>query len=149
MSVLVYAESSEGKFKKVAFEATSYGKKVAEQLGTNLVVLTINASDSSELNTYGAEKVLNVSNDSLKILSDKVVANVIKQAAEKENSSVVIVDSSANGLSVAPMAAVNLNAGYASNTVGLPSSTNPFIVKRKAFSNKGFNFTEVISRFLR
>ena len=143
MSVLVYAESSEGKFKKVAFEATSYGKKVAEQLGTNLVVLTINASDSSELNTYGAEKVLNVSNDSLKILSDKVVANVIKQAAEKENSSVVIVDSSANGLSVAPMAAVNLNAGYASNTVGLPSSTNPFIVKRKAFSNKGFNFTEV------
>tara|TARA_B110000908_G_C10245909_1_gene448774 strand:- start:140 stop:1102 length:963 start_codon:yes stop_codon:yes gene_type:complete len=143
MSVLVYAESTEGKFKKVAFEATSYGKKVAEQLGTNLVVLTINASDSSELNTYGAEKVLNVSNDSLKILSDKVVANVIKQAAEKENSSVVIVDSSANGLSVAPMAAVNLNAGYASNTVGLPSSTNPFIVKRKAFSNKGFNFTEV------
>lgn len=143
MSVLVYAESSEGKFKKVAFEATSYGKKVAEQLGTNLVVLTINASDSSELNMYGAEKVLNVSNDSLKSLSAKVVANVIKQAAEKESSSIVIVDSSANGLNVAPMVAVNLNAGYASNAVALPNSTSPFIVKRKAFSNKGFNFTEV------
>jgi electron transfer flavoprotein alpha subunit len=143
MSVLVYAESSEGKFKKVAFEATSYGKKVAEQLGTNLVVLTINASDSSELNMYGAEKVLNVSNDSLKSLSTKVVANVIKQAAEKESSSIVIVDSSANGLNVAPMVAVNLNAGYASNAVALPNSTSPFIVKRKAFSNKGFNFTEV------
>jgi len=43
MSVLVLAETSEGKFKKSAFEATSYGKKVAEQLDTNLVVLAINS----------------------------------------------------------------------------------------------------------
>ena len=34
MSVLVYADSSEGKFKKTAFEVVSYGKKVAEQLGS-------------------------------------------------------------------------------------------------------------------
>ncbi len=143
MSVLVYAESSEGKFKKVALEVTSYGKKVAEQLGTNLVVLTINADDTSELNTYGAEKVLAVNNDALKGLNAKVVADVIKQAAAKENSSLVIIDSSANGLSVAPMVAVNMNAGYASNVVALPNSTSPFTVKRKAFSNKGFNFTEI------
>jgi len=45
MSVLVFAETSEGKFKKSAFEATSYGKKVAEQLGTNVVVLAINSSE--------------------------------------------------------------------------------------------------------
>ena len=45
MSVLVFADSSEGKFKKSAFEVVSYGKKVAEQLGT-VVVVTINASRS-------------------------------------------------------------------------------------------------------
>lgn len=143
MSVLVYAESSEGKFKKVALEVTSYGKKVAEQLGTKLVVLTINANDTSELNTYGAEKVLAVKNDTLKNLDAKVVANVIKQAADKENATVVVIDSSANGLSVAPMVAVNMNAGFASNVVALPNSTSPFTIKRKAFSNKGFNFTEI------
>ncbi len=143
MSVLVYAESSEGKFKKVAFEATSYGKQVAEQLGTNLVVLTINADDTSELNNYGAEKVLSVKNDGLKSLNAKVIANVIQQASEKEDATVIIVDSSANGLTVAPMVAVNLNAGYASNVVAAPSSTSPFVVKRKAFSNKAFNNTEI------
>ena len=143
MSVLVYAESSEGKFKKVALEATSYGKKVAEQLGTNLVVLTINADDTSELNKYGAEKILSVKNDALKSLIAKVIANVIKQASEKEDASVVIIDSSADGLTVAPMVAVNLNAGFASNVVSLPSSTSPFVVKRKAFSNKAFNNTEI------
>ena len=30
MSLLIYAESAEGKFKKVAFELASYAKKVAE-----------------------------------------------------------------------------------------------------------------------
>lgn len=143
MSVLVYAESSEGKFKKVAYEATSYGKKVAEQLGTNLVVLAINVDDSSALNTYGAEKIVSVQNDAFQNLNSKIVADVIKQVAEKENSEVVIIDSSTNGISLAPMVAVYLNAGYASNVAAAPSNTNPFTVKRKAFSSKAFNHTEI------
>ena len=143
MSVLILAETSEGKFKKSAFEATAYGKKVAEQLGTTTVVLAINSTNPSELYTYGAEKVLTVSNESLATFNAKVYANIIQQAAEKENSQIVIIDSSANGLYVAPMVAVNLNAGFASNVVALPSSTTPFTVKRKAFSSKGFNNTEI------
>ncbi|MFK5880308.1 MAG: electron transfer flavoprotein subunit alpha/FixB family protein [Flavobacteriaceae bacterium] len=143
MSVLVYAESSEGKFKKVAFEVTSYGKKVAEQLGTNLVVLTINVDDASALNTYGAEKIVSVKNDTFQNLNSKIVADVIKQVAEKENSEVVIIDSNTNGISLAPMVAVYLNAGYTSNVMGAPSNTNPFTVKRKAFSSKAFNYTEI------
>jgi hypothetical protein len=47
MSVLVFADSSEGKFKKSAFEVVSYGKKVAEQLGSNVVAVTINVADAS------------------------------------------------------------------------------------------------------
>ena len=58
---------------------------------------------------------------------------------KKKNATVVIIDSSVNGLYMAPIVAVNLEAGYASNVVALPSSTNPFIVKRKAFSNKAFS----------
>jgi len=139
MSVLVFAESSEGKFKKSSFELTSYGKKVAEQLGTNLVVLTINAAENETLYKYGAEKVLQVTSEVLATFNAKKVANVLKQAAEKENSKVVIVDSNANGLYLAPLVAVNLSAGFASNVMALPSSTSPFTVKRKAFSSKAFN----------
>lgn len=139
MSVLVFAESSEGKFKKSAFEVTSYGKKVAEQLGTNLVVLTLNATENEILYKYGAEKVLNVSNETLTTFNAKKIANIVKQAAEKENATVVIIDSNANGLYLAPLVAVNLKAGFASNVIALPSSTAPFVVKRKAFSSKAFN----------
>ena len=48
MSLLIYAESAEGKFKKVAFELASYAKKIAESLGTTLTAVTINAGDVSE-----------------------------------------------------------------------------------------------------
>ncbi|RBW54678.1 electron transfer flavoprotein subunit alpha/FixB family protein [Tenacibaculum sp. E3R01] len=144
MSVLVFADSTEGKFKKTAFEVVSYGKKVAEQLGTSLVTLTINGGDASELNTYGAENVVEVKNE-LSTFNAKSYASIIKQVAEAKEASVVVIDSSVDGLTVAPLVAVSLEAGYASNVVALPSDTTPFVVKRKAFSNKGFNNTEISS----
>ncbi|WP_435261373.1 electron transfer flavoprotein subunit alpha/FixB family protein [Tenacibaculum sp. nBUS_03] len=142
MSVLVFADSTEGKFKKTAFEVVSYGKKVAEQLGTSLVTLTINGGDASELNAYGAENVVEVKND-LATFNAKTYASIIKQVAEAKEAVAVIIDSSVDGLTLAPLLAVSLEAGYASNVVALPSSTAPFVVKRKAFSNKGFNNTEI------
>jgi electron transfer flavoprotein alpha subunit len=143
MSVLVFADSSEGKFKKTAFEVVSYGKKVAEQLGTNVIALTINASDSSELYNYGAEKVVSVSNDSLNTFNAKQYASVVTQVAAAESANVVVLDSTINGLYLAPIVAVNLEAGCVSNTVSLPSSTSPFSIKRKAFSNKAFSNTVI------
>jgi electron transfer flavoprotein alpha subunit len=52
MSILIYAESGEGKFKKVGFELDSYAKKVAEALGTTVTALTVNIRDVSELSKY-------------------------------------------------------------------------------------------------
>jgi len=65
MSILIYAESAEGKFKKVAFEIASYAKKVAESLGTTVTALTVNIENVSELSKYGVDKVLKVNNDKL------------------------------------------------------------------------------------
>ena len=143
MSVLVFADSTDGKFKKTAFEVVSYGKKVAQQLATNVVVVTINATDATELYAYGAEKVLAVSNEGLTTFNAKEYAAVLAQAASKENATIVVVDSSINGLYLSPLVAVSLDAGYASNTVSEPSNINPFTVKRKAFSNKAFSNTVI------
>ena len=145
MSVLVFAESSDGKFKKSAFEVVSYGKKLAEQMQSHLVVVTAFVSDVAILGSYGAEKVLVGNSDALKTSDGNVYAQFIAEAAKAENAQVVVIDSGANGAYVAPMVAVKLQAGYASNVVALPKSTSPFVVKRKAFSNKAFNFTELKS----
>ena len=141
MSVLVYTESDQGKFKKAALEAASYGKAVAEAMGTDLVALTFNANETSELGTYGVDKVLNVT--AVNTFNAKIYADVIKQAAEKEAATVVILSASADSRYIAPLLAVGLKAGYASNVVAAPSSLNPFVVKRTAFTNKAFCNTEI------
>ena len=141
MSVLVYTESDQGKFKKAALEAASYGKAVADAMGTNLVALTFNANDASELGTYGVEKVLNV--NTVSVFNAKIYADIIRQASEKEAASVVILSASADSRYIAPLLAVGLKAGYASNVVAAPSSLSPFVVKRTAFTNKAFCNTEI------
>jgi electron transfer flavoprotein alpha subunit len=143
MSILIYAESADGKFKKVAFELASYAKKVAESLSTTVTAITINASDVSELSKYGVDKVLKVNNDKLSNFTAKAYADVIKQAAEKENVKLVLLSSTTDSLYMAPLVSVALDAGFASNVVGLPVSLAPFQVKRTAFSNKAFNITEI------
>ena len=82
MSLLIYAESQDGKFKKVAFELASYAKKVAESLGTTVTAVTVNAGNVSELSKYGVDKVLKVSNDKLANFNAKAYADVVKQAAQ-------------------------------------------------------------------
>ncbi len=143
MSLLIYAESADGKLKKVALELASYAKKVAEMLGTSVTAVTVNANDVSELAKYGVDKVLKVTNDKLENFNAKAYADVVKQAAQKEGSKVVVLSSTTDSLYLAPLVSVGLEAGFASNVVSLPLGTSPFQVKRTAFSNKAFNITEI------
>ena len=143
MSLLIYAESADGKFKKVAFELASYAKKVAESLGTTVTAVTVNIANVSELSKYGVDKVLKVSNDKLANFNAKAYADIVKQAAQKEGSKVIVLSSTTDSLYLAPLVAVGLDAGFAPNVVGLPIATAPFQVKRTAFSNKAFNITEI------
>jgi electron transfer flavoprotein alpha subunit len=143
MSILIYAESADGKLKKVAFELASYAKKVADSLGTSVTAITINTNDVSELSNYGVDKVLKVTHSKLAGFTAKAYADAIKQAAQKENSPVIILSSTTDSLYLAPLVSVSLEAGFASNVVGLPQSLAPFQVKRNGFSNKAFVTTEI------
>ncbi|CAL65278.1 electron transfer flavoprotein subunit alpha/FixB family protein [Christiangramia forsetii] len=143
MSVLVYIESEQGKFKKASYEVASYAKGVAEKMGTSVTAVVFNAEDVSELGNYGVDKVLNINSDKLKNFNAEAYSDAVKQAAEKEGSKVVVLSQSANSKYLAPLLAVQLEAGYASNVVGLPESTDPFTVKRTAFTNKAFSFTKI------
>lgn len=143
MSILIYAESAEGKLKKVAFELASYAKKVAESIGTSVTAITINTNEVSELSNYGVDKVLKVNSTKLAGFTAKAYADAIKQAAQKENSQVILLSSTTDSLYLAPLVSISLDAGYASNVVGLPQNLSPFQVKRNGFSNKAFVTTEI------
>ncbi|KQC29893.1 electron transfer flavoprotein subunit alpha/FixB family protein [Flagellimonas eckloniae] len=145
MSVVVYTESDKGKFKKNAQEAASYAYKVAQELGESVTAISINADDDASLGNYGVSKVLKVTNDQLDTFNAKAYANILAQAAEAEGAKVLIVSSSADTKFLAPIVTAKLNAGYVPNVVAAPDSISPFVVKRTAFSNKGFAHTEITS----
>ncbi|WP_026898437.1 electron transfer flavoprotein subunit alpha/FixB family protein [Daejeonella oryzae] len=149
MSVLVYVENADGKFKKSTYEVISYAKTVADQLNTHLTAISIgdvSHEDLESLGKYGSAKVLNVSDEQLKTFVNQAYASVIAEAASKEGAKVVVLANSFTGKGLAPRIAVKLQAGLADSAVELPSTDDgKFIVKKTAFSGKAFAFIELTS----
>jgi len=149
MSVLVYVEQVEGKFKKSVYEAVSYAKAIADKTGTSLTAISIgNVADAelSALGKYGASKVLNVAAEELKTFVNQAYAAVIAEAAAKENAEMVVLSNSFSGKGLAPRIAVKLKAGLVDGAVELPVLENgKFSVKKSAFSGKAFAITALTS----
>ncbi len=141
MSVLVYTENWDGKFKKLSFELVSYAHEIAKMLGTSTVALSIGIVGDDELEklgNYGAEKILKVEDDRVNNLDNSAYTSIIAQAADKEDANVIVISHNNTGKAIAPRVSVRLKAGLASGVAALPSSTDPFIVKKKAFTGKAF-----------
>lgn len=140
MSVLVYTENWEGKFKKSTYEAISYAAGIAKMIGGTVTAVSVgNVADDmlSTLGKYGASKILKVSNSKLNTLAAQAYGIAISEAAKKENASVVVISQTYTGKAVAPRVSARLKAGLVSGAVALPSSANPFTVRKKCFSGKG------------
>jgi electron transfer flavoprotein alpha subunit len=145
MSVLVFAENWDGKFKKSTYEALSYGSELAKQSGgsvTAVVVGHVTEEDLKLLGKYGAQKVLYSKNDTLNALNPSAYASVIAHASQKENAKIIVLSYTYSGKSVAGRIAVKLKAGLVAGATALPSSLSPFTVRKKCFSGKGL--TDVV-----
>lgn len=143
MSVIILVEHTEQKIKKVSFETASYARKMADAQGVSVVAVAINLEDASSLGNYGVDKVVKINSESLKTFNAKAYSTVLSQVAQAESASYVVLSSTTDSLYTAPLVAVRLHAGYASNVVELPKSYAPFQVNRSAFSNKAFQITEI------
>ena len=141
MSVLVYTQNWDGKFKKSSFELVSYASKVADMLNVSVIALSIGAVENDELKklgNYGAGKILNVNNEQCKILDNQVYTNIISQVALKEKSSVIIISNNNEGKAIAPRLSVSLKAGIGSGVSKLPVNLNPFTVYKRTYSGNAY-----------
>jgi electron transfer flavoprotein alpha subunit len=149
MSVLVYVEQVDGKFKKSVFEAVSYAKAIADTQSTSLTAISIGNVEDSEiqnLGTYGASKVLRVTNNQVTDFVNQAYASIIAEAAKSESATIVVLSNSFSGKGLAPRVAVKLQAGLVDGAVELPNfDGGKFIVKKTAFSGKAFAHTELTS----
>lgn len=148
MSVLVYTENWDGKFKKLSFELVSYAHGVAQMMNTDAVVVSIGNADADEINklgAYGASKVIGVTDDRLKNLVNGAYSSIISQVAEAEGATVVVMSNNNSGKALAPRVSVKLKAGLVAGVSALPTSLDPFIIQKKAFTGKAFANVKVNS----
>ena len=141
MSILVYTENWEGKFKKLSFELISYAASLAKMTGTSVTAVSAGRVDDAELKKlgdYGAAKIVNVNNDQLATLDSQTYASVIAEVASKEGSKVIILANNNTGKAIAPRLSVRLKAGVGSGVSRLPLSLNPFTVYKRSYSGNAF-----------
>lgn len=141
MSVLLFAENSNGTFKKAVHEAASYAYELAEKLGTEVEAIAFGEfeeEDAENLGTYGVTKVHQVSNEGMNTFNDQVYAAVVAELAKEVEAQAVIMAQSYDGKALGPRLAVRLEGSLVSG-----ASTNPeiegdeFVMQRPVNSGKG------------
>ncbi|GAA0887024.1 electron transfer flavoprotein subunit alpha/FixB family protein [Sphingobacterium siyangense subsp. cladoniae] len=149
MSILVYVENTDGKFKKSAFEVVSYAKSIADNIQTDLVAISIGNVAGDELaglGKYGASKVLNVDNERLASFVNQAYASIIAEAVKSTGSKILVLSNSFSGKGLAPRIAAKLEASLADGALELPKiNGDKLTVKKTAFSNKAFATLELSS----
>lgn len=146
MSVLIFIENWEGKFKKLSFELVSYGTKLAEMLNTEVVALSVGKVENSELQKlekYGADRIISAENDRINVFDSQAYTSIITGFAKQENASVVLLSNNNTGKAIAPRLSVKLKAGLGAGVSKLPLSISPFIVYKKVFSGNAFSNVEI------
>ncbi len=139
MSVLVYIESKNSKPKKNSAEIISYGRGLADMLSSELIILSFNIENIDALSNYGPDKILNIKNNDLIKFNVQKYTDVIAQVCVSLSINHIIVGGSADSKYLAPSLSVKTDSSYISNVVGLPTTLDPFKLKRSTYSNKAFS----------
>ncbi|GAB5539600.1 MAG: electron transfer flavoprotein subunit alpha/FixB family protein [Salibacteraceae bacterium] len=139
MNVLVFADSFNGSIAKSAYEAVSYGAKIANDNGGQAAIVTYGNVSSDELNklaSFGIAKVLHCT--TLTDMDPMQLTKLVTAAADKENSELIIFSHDYTGKSIAPLVAAKMEAGLVSGAIDYPSAGGDFTVRKAVFSGKAF-----------
>lgn len=141
MNVLVFAEVTEGAFRKAAWEAVSYGSRVAAQHNgmANVVCLSnaVAGEALQELGHYGAACVFHDASAHFAVFDPSAYAKAIVKAAEHTGAQVIVLSWTYNGRALAPLLAALLQAGLVTGAVDLPEAEGDTLkIKKNVFGGK-------------
>ncbi len=141
MSVLVYTENWDGKFKKLSFELISYAAKLAEMMNTTAVAVSIGNVAKSELEmlaSYGAARIISVTGDNLQVFDNQMYTAILADIARKEKAGILLFSNNNSGKAIAPRLSVRLKSSIGSGVSKLPLSLEPLTVYKRVYSGNGY-----------
>ncbi|MBI4849138.1 MAG: 4Fe-4S binding protein [Nitrospirae bacterium] len=135
--VMVFAEQREGKAAPVSFELLGVGRRLADELGTNLLAVLLGAdeSEAKELIKWGADKVFLYNDTSLLKFNDDSYAEALSRVISEQKPSIVLAGATPIGRSFIPRVAARLRTGLTADCTSLEidKETRNLLQVRPAF----------------
>ena len=121
-SVLLVAEHVNGKIKSATLNSLTFACQVSETLGAKLCLLVIgnNAQGiAASLQSYGADTIYLVEDNSLEKCTAETWGHVIAEVAKQCDAVFVSMNSGTTGRNLMPRVAGKLNAGMITDVIGM------------------------------
>ena len=140
-NILVFAESRGTTLKKVALEATTAARSLADATGGGEVhALLVGPpgveSLAEQLGRYGADAVVVVEDAQLAEVNKEVVAATIAARARASSYRAIVLGFSSQGRDIGPRVAAMLDAPIATDATELRAAGDAIVVKHPVYANK-------------
>jgi electron transfer flavoprotein alpha subunit len=140
-NVLVFAETRGGDLRKVALEAVTAGRKLADAAGGGEVHAVLAGpagvgAQAAQLGAHGADVVFVVESADFARFARESLAATIADKARAGAYRAVVLGFSAQGRDLGPRIAARLDAPIASDVTELSVSGDALVVKHPAYANK-------------
>ena len=137
--VLVLAEQFEGRFRKMAFEALSEGKRLADALGEPLTGVVLGSgveATAGELANYGPDRILVGDDPALADYTTDAYTNVLFDMVKDHNPKILLLSASTRGKDLSARLSARLDTGLAMDCIALRVDGDTLIATRPMFGGK-------------
>jgi electron transfer flavoprotein alpha subunit len=139
-NILVYAETRGGDFRKVAFEAVTAGRALADKVGGEVHAIVCGPSGitgkAGDLAKYGADAVVVAEHAGFTNYAREAVAATVAARAKSGGYRAVVIGFTAQGRDLGPRVAAKLDAPIASDVISIDGAADKLTVKHPGYANK-------------
>lgn len=132
-NIFAYAETRKGELRKVAFEAVTAARSLADSNGGEVHVLLAGATGISgkaaELGKYGADVVVVVEHAALENYNPEAIAAVAAERIKAGGYRAAVFSTSAQGRDLAPRVAAKLGKGLVTDVIEVKAEADKLLVK--------------------
>jgi electron transfer flavoprotein alpha subunit len=137
--VLVVAEQADGTFRKIAYEAVSEGRRLADTLGETVSAVVLGSGIegiAGELGKYGADKILVGDDPAVADYTTDGYANVLFDVVKDNDPRILLLGASSQGKDLSARLAARLGVGLAMDCIALTLDGEKLIATRSMYGGK-------------
>jgi electron transfer flavoprotein alpha subunit len=137
--VLVVAEQTDGSFRKIAYEAVSEGRRLADTLDETVTAVVLGSGIdgiAGELGKYGADKIVVGDDPAVAHYTTDAYANVLFDLVKDIDPKILLLGASSQGKDLSARLATRFGVGLAMDCIALKLDGEKLIATRPMYGGK-------------